>query len=173
MRTKMYLIISLLMAASLLLSGCAGAALAQSSEPTTTNPRTINVTGNGKIYLTPDIVYISVGVHTENKDAAEAVTANNAISKKVSDALTTFEIDKKDIKTSNFNIYPQQIYDQNGKVEGILYVVENSVSVTVRDLTKISSILGKVIEAGANSISGIEFDVADKTKALTQARKLP
>lgn len=171
MRTKSYLIISLIIAASLLLSGCAGAALAQSNEPTTANPRTINVTGNGKIYLTPDIVYISIGVHTENKDAAEAVTANNAISKKVTDVLTAAKIETKDIKTSNFNIYPQQIYDQNGKVEGILYVVDNSVYVTVRDLTKISNILGKVIEAGANSISGIQFDVADKTEALTQARE--
>jgi len=159
------------MVVSLFLSGCAGAALAQSSEQTNENPRTINVTGNGKIYLTPDIVYISIGVHTENKDAAEAVTANNAISKKVSDALTAFNIDATDIKTSNFNIYPQQIYDMNGKVEGILYIVDNSVYVTVRDLSKISSILGKVIEAGANSISGIQFDVEDKTEALSQARE--
>ncbi len=172
MRTKNYVMISLLIAVSILLSGCAGAAMAQSSsEQPSTNPRTINVTGNGKIYLTPDIVYISIGVHTENKDAAEAVTANNATSKKVSDALKGFSVDPKDIKTANFNIYPQQIYDQNGKVEGILYIVDNSVYVTVRDLNKISSILGKVIEAGANSISGIEFDVADKTEALSQARE--
>lgn len=171
MRTKTNLVVSLLIAISILLSGCAGSASAQTSEQTNTNPRTINVTGNGKIYLSPDIVSISIGVHTENKDAAEAVTANNAISKKVSDALTAFKIETKDIKTANFNIYPQQIYDQNGKVEGILYIVENSVYVTVRDLTKISSILGKVIEAGANSISGIEFDVEDKTDALSQARE--
>jgi uncharacterized protein len=172
MRTKTYLIISLMMVVSIMLSGCASSAMAQSSnEQTTPNLRTINVTGNGKIYLTPDIVYISVGVHTENKDAAEAVTANNATSKKVSDVLKSFNIDSKDIRTSNFNIYPQQIYDQNGKVEGIMYIVENSVYVTVRDLTKISSVLGKVIEAGANSISGVEFDVADKTAALSQARE--
>lgn len=171
MRTKTFLMISLILAATLLLSGCAGAALAQDSEQSIANPRTINVTGNGKIYLSPDIAYISIGVHTENKDAAEAVTANNATSKKVSDTLTSFDIESTDIRTSNFNIYPQQMYDQFGKVEGILYVVDNSIYVTVRDLTKISSILGKVIEAGANSISGIQFDVEDKSDALTQARE--
>jgi uncharacterized protein YggE len=172
MRTKTYLIVSLIMALSIMLSGCASPVMAQtSSDQTPANLRTINVTGNGKIYLSPDIVYISVGVHTENKDAAEAVTANNATSKKVSDVLKSFNIDPKDIRTSNFNIYPQQIYDQSGKVEGVTYIVDNSVYVTVRDLTKISSVLGKVIEAGANSISGVEFDVADKTVALSQARE--
>ncbi len=172
MRTKTFLLISLIMVVSIMLSGCAGTAMAQTTnEQTSSNPRTINVTGNGKIYLTPDIVYISVGVHTENKDAAEAVTANNATSKKVSDVLKSFNIDPKDIRTSNFNIYPQQIFDQNGKVEGNMYIVDNSVYVTVRDLTKVSSVLGKVIEAGANSISGVEFDVADKTEALSKARE--
>ncbi|MBN1536006.1 MAG: SIMPL domain-containing protein [Anaerolineales bacterium] len=171
MHTKKYVLIGLLMASAILLSACASPAMAQNDGNIPSNPRTINVTGNGKIYLTPDIVYISIGVHTENKDAAEAVTANNAVSKKVSDALTSFKIDPTDIKTSNFNIYPQQIYDQSGKVEGILYVVDNSVYVTVRDLSKISSILGKVIEAGANSISGIQFDAADKSTALSEARE--
>lgn len=172
MRTKNYLFISLLVAISILVSGCAGKAMAQSASTQSNNqPRTISVTGNGKIYLTPDIVYISIGVHTENKDAAEAVTTNNATAKKVADALKAFNIDPKDIKTSNFNIYPQQIFDQNGKIEGNLYVVDNSIYVTVRDLDKISSILGKVIEAGANSISGIQFDVADKTEALGKARE--
>ena len=33
-------------------------------------PRTITVNGNGKAYLTPDIVHIYIGVHTENKDAS-------------------------------------------------------------------------------------------------------
>lgn len=172
MRTKNHLFIGLLVALMLLVSGCAGSAMAQSTNnQTNPTPRTINVTGNGKIYLTPDIAYITIGVHTENKDAAEAVLTNNATSKKVADALKTFNIDPKDIKTANFNIYPQQIFDQNGKVEGNLYVVDNSIYITVRDLDKISSILGKVIESGANSISGIQFDVADKSQALSQARE--
>jgi uncharacterized protein YggE len=88
MRTKRILIISLIIAVSVLLAGVP-AQRGSSQRTTDTNPRTINVTGNGKIYLTPDIAYISIGVHTENKDAAEAVTANNATSKKVSDALTS------------------------------------------------------------------------------------
>lgn len=32
--------------------------------------------------------------------------------------------------------------------------------------------MGSVVEAGANSIFGIQFDVANKTQALSEARKL-
>jgi uncharacterized protein YggE len=56
-------------------------------------------------------------------------------------------------------------------LEGTVYFVDNSVFVTLRDLTKIGDVLGAAIDAGANSISGISFDVEDKEAAISQARK--
>lgn len=41
----------------------------------------------------------------------------------------------------------------------------------LRDLTKIGDLLDAVVNAGANSISGISFDVEDKTAALAEARQ--
>lgn len=41
----------------------------------------------------------------------------------------------------------------------------------MRDLTKVGELLDLVVKAGANSINGIQFDVADKSKALSEARK--
>jgi uncharacterized protein YggE len=49
-------------------------------------------------------------------------------------------------------------------------VVENTVYVTVRDLTKLGDLLDAVVSSGANNVSSIQFDVADKTAALSQAR---
>jgi uncharacterized protein YggE len=54
---------------------------------------------------------------------------------------------------------------------GVIFFVDNTVYVTMRDLTKIGDILGEAVKAGANSIYGIQFDVADKTTALASARK--
>jgi uncharacterized protein YggE len=99
------------------------------------------------------------------------VSANNTQSQSVSKALKNFNIDTKDIQTTNFSIYPQQQYDQNGKLTGILYVVDNTVYVTLRDLSKIGDLLNAVVEAGANSINGIQFDTSDKAEALSNARK--
>lgn len=170
MRNKLFSITTLLILASIVLSACGTAAYAQ-TEPVEKMPRTLSVTGSGKAYLVPDIAYISIGVHTEDKDAAKAVTANNTQSQKVSEALKAFKIDSKDIQTTNFSIYPQQQYDENGRLTGILYMVDNSVYVTLRDLELVGELLNKVVEAGANSINGIQFDVSDKTKALSEARK--
>jgi uncharacterized protein YggE len=129
------------------------------------------VTGSGQALLTPDIAYVTIGVHTEDKNASEAVDANNTQAQAVSTALREFGIAARDIRTTNFSIYPQQQFDDRGQVEGITYVVDNSVYVTVRDLTKVGDLLDTAVQAGANSISGIQFDVADKANALTDARE--
>jgi uncharacterized protein len=178
MRSNKFALLFVLVLIAGLLSGCAGAASAQAlnqaADPST-NPvnRSINVNGSGKVYLTPDIASVNIGVHTENKDAAQAVAENNTKSAEVKDALTGLGVDPKDIQTANFSIYPQQQYDSNGKLTGeINYVVDNSIFVTVRDLEKIGDVLDAVIQAGANNIYGITFDVADRSKAMSDARKL-
>jgi uncharacterized protein len=172
---KKPLILTGILLLALVLSACSGVAAAQGPTPTADNtgstPRTLTVSGSGKAYLTPDIAYVNIGVHTEGKDAAEAVSSNNSQSTKVVDALKQFGIDPKDIQTTNFSIYPQQQYDNQGKSTGITYVVDNSVYVTVRKLDTIGNLLDTVVKAGANSINGVQFDVADKTQALTEARK--
>lgn len=172
MRNKLTLITVLALIAIL---ATVGAAAAQGSTEATTGAvtRTISVNGTGKVYLNPDIAYVTIGVHTENKDAAQAVAQNNAQSVKVKEALTGMGVDAKDIQTSNFSIYPQQQYDQTGKPTGeINYVVDNQLYVTVRDLETIGDLLDTVVKAGANSIYGIQFDVADRSKAQSEARKL-
>ncbi len=153
---------------ALLLSAC-GVAYAQTNQPPL---RTLNVTGTGQVFLEPDIAYISIGVHTENKDAAEAVAANNSQAKAVVEALKAAGVQAKDIQTTGFNIFPQQQYDDKGTVIGILYVVDNTVFVTVRDLEKLGSLLDAAISAGANSITGVRFDVEDKDKPMSEARKI-
>jgi len=181
MRKKIVLLFSLYLI-SALLSGCAGAALAQGTEPTAQAPlacppcqppsRTLTVNGSGKVYLTPDIAYVSIGVHTEGAAAAAAVAENNSSSQKVIDTLKGLGVADKDIQTTNFSISPQPQYDQNGKPTGeIRYIVENTVLVTARNLGLIGKLLDAVVKAGANTISGIQFDVADKSAALVEARK--
>lgn len=171
MRNKSLLLASLMLVA-ILLTACGSAAMAQSSQDEDTPPlRTVTVTGSGKTTLTPDLAYISIGVHTENKDATEAVASNNSQSQKVADALKSFKIDAKDIQTTNFSIYPRQEYDPTGKPLGITFVVDNTVYVTLRDIDQVGEVLDAAVQAGANSINGIQFDVADRTEALSLARQ--
>ncbi len=138
---------------------------------TDTNLRTLNVNGTGRIYLAPDLAYINIGVHTEAANVAEALSSNTSQAQKVADVLKGLGIDPKDIQTTSFNVYPQQKFGPNGEATGTTYVVDNTVYVTVRDLTKLGDILDGVVSSGANNINGITFDSTAKDQALVDARK--
>jgi len=151
-------------------------ALLSACAPSGTNSeamlRTLSVNGSAKVVLTPDVAYISVGVHSENEDANQAVSDNNAKAQQIMDALSAQGIDPLDIQTSNFSIYPSQKYDENGNQTGVTFMVDNTVTVTLRDLAKVGETLSAAVSAGANNIYGIQFDLLDKTAALSNARQV-
>jgi uncharacterized protein len=134
--------------------------------------RMINVTGTGQVYLTPDVAYINIGVHTVADTVGDALKQNNAQATAVASSLKELGVDAKDIQTNAFNVYPQQQFGPQGEVLKTTYAVDNTVFVTVRDLSKLGQILDVVVQNGANAINGITFDVLDKTKALTQVRQM-
>jgi len=133
--------------------------------------RSLSVNGSGRVSASPDIAYISIGVHTENKDAAQAVADNNTQAQQISDALLAAGVAEQDIQTQGFNIYPQDEYSPDGVRTGSHFVVDNTVYVTLRNMDTIGEVLGSVVEAGANNIYGIQFDVEDKTPLISQARE--
>lgn len=163
MRTK-FTVLSFVLLLAVLLSACAPTAGSQAPV------RSVNVNGQAIVYATPDIAYITIGVRSENVNAQEAVAANNAQSNQLMDALKKLGIAEKDLRTSNFNIYPQDEFDMEGKRTGTRFVVENSVYVTLRDLNKVGETLSGAVAAGANSIYGISFDLEDKSALIEMAR---
>jgi len=166
MRNK-FLFVSVLLVLAVLLSACGSALPAGQA-----SIRTVSVSGAGQVSLQPDIAYIYMGVHTEQPSASEAVAANNANTQKLLEALKAAGVAEADLRTSNFSIWQSQQYDpQSGQPTGTVYMVDNTVYVTVRDLSKLGDLLDAAVRAGANNINSIQFDVADKTQALSEARK--
>jgi uncharacterized protein YggE len=160
---KTHFLIAVMLVLATVLSACGATAQ-------TASPRNMSVNGTGTVSMTPDIAYIYLGVHSENPSASESVADNNVQTQKVIDALKKLGIDENDIRTTNFSIWPSTQYSPDGLVTGTSYVVDNTVYVTIRDLTKLGDLLDSVISAGANTVNSIQFDVADKTEALKQAR---
>ncbi len=167
MKTKFYLV-AIVALFALIVSACGAAGSPAAQQPS----RTVSVSGAGTANLVPDIAYIYVGVHTEKPSASEAVAENNAQTQKMIQSLRDFGIDAKDIRTTNFSIYPFDKYDPlTGASTGEkYYAVDNTVYVTVRDLDKLGELLDAVIAAGANTVNSVQFDVANKDEALKQAR---
>lgn len=132
--------------------------------------RIVSVNGHGEVYVVPDVAYINVGVQNTEATVTAALNQNTAQAQGIRSALASQGVADIDIQTSGFSIYPMPQYDQTGKITETLYQANNTVFVTVRDLSKLGAILDAVVRSGANTVNSISFDVLDKSKALTEAR---
>jgi uncharacterized protein YggE len=173
------LVLSTILMAGIALTACMPSTITVQPVPVTVDTvnvqpqpteRTITVSGTGMVTLTPDIAYIYIGVQTQDASASTAMDMNNSRAQEIIAVIQAAGVEDKDIQTTDFSIYPQQQYDRDGNMTGIVYNVNNTVYVTARDLAKLGSLLDAAVRAGANSIHSISFDVADKTEALSQAR---
>ncbi len=167
---KLTTVIMVALLGLLTLSACGAPAAASGTSQE--QPHTISVTGNGVAYGKPDIATAQIGVQSRNADPAQAVDDANTKMNAIVTALKGLGIDEKDIQTTNFSVSAQQDVDpETGKVKDTFtYVVDNTVSVTVRDLSKVGDVLGKAVGAGANSIYGVNFSVSDQSALEAAAR---
>lgn len=166
-RRHLFVFFSLVLALSL--AACSGIAAAPAAKDAPT--RSLSASGNGIVYLVPDLAYINIGVQSRDGDVGVALRKNNAQAQAISKVLTDMGVEQKDIQTSAFNVYPQPQYSPTGEITQTDYVVDNMVVVTIRDLSKLGEMLDAVVKAGANNINSIQFDVTDKETAIVNARK--
>ena len=133
---------------------------------------TITVVASGQVPVVPDIAYLSLGVHTENEEVSVAVATNTRQVESLTQTLLDLGVAPVDIQTTSFNLWTMDQWSPEGQRTGQTYVVDNTVYVTLRELDQMGSLLDEVIAAGANSIFGIQFDVADKSAARAEARAI-
>jgi uncharacterized protein YggE len=164
---------------ALWLAGCS-AASASPDQPcsvncygaTPANPRTLSVTGEGKVSVSPDIAVVFLSVISRDPYLSTAWDDNNAKAEAVIAAVGAQGVAADDIR-SDFNVNQQEKYDQFGQSTGeITYIVNHTLTVTVRDLTKVGALLGAAQAAGVNSIGGVSFTLEDPAAAISRARAL-
>jgi uncharacterized protein len=134
-------------------------------------PAAISVTGEATVSVPPDLAEIDGGVTSEAKTAREASEANNAAMGKVLQALKGAGIEEKDIRTSRLSLQPQSAPNRSGPSAIAGYRASNRVTVRVRDVTKVASVIDTLVGAGANEIGGINFVVSQASKLLDEARE--
>jgi uncharacterized protein len=158
-----FLLIALMLTCSL------GVARAQDGTPST-----IETTGESTVSARPDFATIAIGVQSADKTAQAALAANSRSSAALIEALKNAGVEAKDIQTSDFSVWPQMSsVGKNGAEPTAIvgYAVSNRVRATLRDLTRLGDVLDKAVAAGANSINGIQFGVANASVLLDDARK--
>ena len=134
-------------------------------------PAAISVTGEATVSAAPDLAQIDGGVASDAKTAREASEANNAAMGKVLLALKGAGIEAKDIQTSRLSLQPQGAPNRSGPSAIVGYRASNRVTIQLRDVTKVASVIDTLVGAGANDIGGITFMVSQASKLLDQARE--
>lgn len=130
---------------------------------------TLVVDGMGMISLAPDLARTTATVTTQSERAAESINENNILTSKLQNALLAMGIAPEDMQTINYGVYPRQEYDRNGNPTRIVYVVNHSMSVTIREIDQAGAVLDAMITEGATSVSGLSFGVTERESAYQEA----
>lgn len=135
--------------------------------------RTVEVSGTGTVTLEADSATIRAAVITRAGDVLDAAKQNAEKMNAIQAALNENGTKSENISTENFNVYQETKYNSRTQ-ENIPgdYRVTNEILVTVKDISKIGSIVDLCLKSGANSLSSITYGVSNSQTAEKQARTL-
>jgi uncharacterized protein YggE len=164
-----------LVALTLALAAATAPLAAKAQETARPRESTVIVTGEGTAEMAPDMALVDLGVVKDAKTAREALDANNKAMADILAAMKEAGIEARDLQTSGFAINPQYQFPQSTTGENpppilLGFQVSNTVTLRVRDLSKLGEILDKAVTLGANHGGGIRF-VNDKPDAAVSTAR--
>jgi len=149
---------------------------ADSTKPETP---TLTVAATGSLPVAPDTAFVTVGMETAGKSLAEAERQNSAVMQKVMGRFRELKIDKERIQTSSFTVTPQYKLPPKrpsdappSPPEIIGYRISNTVTVEVRDLEKVATVIEEALTAGSNHFQGLQWALRDEQHARLNALKI-
>jgi len=126
----------------------------------------INVSGEGKIKVTPDLVEITIGVENTGADAADVKKKNDATIDAVIKYLKSIKLASEDYQTQRVNL--DRNYDSNKKKYS--YVASQTIVIHLKDISKYDNMMMGLVDAGVNNIQGVEFKTSKQTQYESEAR---
>jgi uncharacterized protein YggE len=154
----------LLVAAPLVLAvALAAAVLPGSAASADPEPAGITVQGTASIESVPDRAGLSFGVESQGETARAALAANAAEMRKVIAALKA--AGATEIQTQSVSLSPR--YNDRSEPQG--FSASNSVSATVKELSRAGAVIDAAVAAGANQVYGPSLSPGDQTALYRRA----
>lgn len=131
----------------------------------------VTVIGTGKITVEPDIVRVHLGVTTFHKELGEAKSENDKRVSNILAVLKDLSLSEEDYRTHHVSVEP--VYEggdwreRRDKLLG--YEVSNQLSIVLKDLTKLDTLLTRCIVAGANTVDSVSFESSTFEEYRNQA----
>ncbi len=141
----------------------------------------ISVNGKGEVEKSPDTAKISFSIRAEKKDLKAGQDEVSGKIDTIKKELIAAGIEEKYIKTDSYTSYPQYDYPQNPCYGGICktstptlrgYEVSHSITVSIKDLTKVDAVLGVLGTNGVTDMNGPNFGFEDDKAVAREAREM-
>lgn len=129
-----------------------------------TQNNTLFVSGFATEKAKTDLVTISIGVQSTNKSATDALITNSHIASEIISTLKQNGVSDNEISTSQYSIQPNYNYSEYGNIINTTgFTISNIVSVQSPNLNNVSQWIDSAVNAGANTISSVEFQISPKS----------
>lgn len=136
------------------------------------NLRIISVSGEGIVETSPDRATVSVGVITGNKDATKVQNESARIASEIIRSITALGVERKNIRTGNYNFRQVYRHDDKGKKFFDGYEVNNSVTIIVDDVNLVGKVIDAALSHGANKVDSLQFGLKNKQNFQLEAIQL-
>jgi uncharacterized protein len=128
----------------------------------------IAVVGRGEIKISPDRATVQISVQTRAPTAATAAADNANRQQAVMTALRALGLGNDQLSTINYNVYPEQRYEQGKEPIIVAYNVTNTILADVRKLSQVGPVIDAALSHGANMITSLQF-YASNTESARRA----
>lgn len=135
----------------------------------------LSVSATGSAQAAPDMAIVTLSVIHEAETAGEALAKNTAAMTDIMSWLTDIGVAERDLQTSRFSIDPRYNHHQsnNGEYRAPTiagYLVSNALTVRVRELESLGTLLDHSVQLGVNQGGDIRFTNDDITSIMAEAR---
>jgi uncharacterized protein YggE len=128
-------------------------------------------TGEGVVRRAPDRAWVMVSAESRARTAPDAQRANVEAMSAVMQKLKGAGLAPDAIRTNAYDLQPEFDY-ANGRQTLRGYVARNSIEVRVDEIPKLGQVLELAVGAGATAVSGVRFDLQDRSGAEREALRL-
>lgn len=129
----------------------------------------ISVSGSAEVKVTPDEIYLSVGVETRDSNLPDAKRQNDEQIAKALGFLKRAGLPDKDVKTDYINVEPS--YDHNiSRLTPLYYQVQKSIEVKLTKIETFEGLLTGLLTNGVTHVHGVEFRTSQLRKHRDAAR---
>jgi uncharacterized protein YggE len=140
------------------------------SDAPTRGTGTIVVSGTGRVTVQPDVADVRLGIAV-SRPSVEAVRAEaGRTMDAILAAVDGAGVERADVRTSMLSVQPRYDYREGRPPALAGYEIANVVEVTVRDLASLGAVVDGALGAGATSMDGLSFRLADPAPVEREAR---